>query len=90
MLEQITERLRSWLQPLSLSPASKVPRGKLGLVLMELQEKDRVSLRYLMTLTGWQKHTVRAALSRLRGLGFIIRQKRINDETVYHLDRRRK
>ena len=47
-----------------------MPGGKLGLILKHLQGKAGATIDELAEATGWQKHTVHAALCRLRGRGF--------------------
>ena len=48
------------------------PSSKLGIVLDLLQATDGVSLTKLVSVTNWQPHTVRAALTGLRKRGFVI------------------
>ncbi len=48
------------------------PRGKLGAVLTAVCRPEGAALDELATLTGWQKHTVRACITRLRQTGFAI------------------
>ena len=50
----------------------RVPSGKLGQVLAAVQAGDGASIDDLLTLTGWQPHTIRASLSRLRQTGVSI------------------
>lgn len=52
--------------------AAKAPRGKLGAVLAAVREQEGAALDELVVLTGWQKHTVRACITRLRQTGFRI------------------
>ncbi len=49
------------------------PGGKLGLILDRLEDNTGASLSELVDATGWQKHSVHGALSRLRTRGFAIR-----------------
>ena len=46
------------------------PGGKLGRVLDAVAAEDGATLAELAALTGWQPHTTRAALTRLRRRGF--------------------
>ncbi len=46
------------------------PGGKLGLILDRLERKTGATLGELVDATGWQKHSVHGALSRLRKRGF--------------------
>ncbi len=48
------------------------PGGKLGLILDRLENKKGATLAELVDATGWQKHSVHGALSRLRTRGFAI------------------
>ena len=48
------------------------PGGKLGLILDRLEDKTGATLAELVDATGWQKHSVHGALSRLRTSGFTI------------------
>ena len=48
------------------------PGGKLGLVLSAVQSGSGASIGDLTALTGWQPHTVRASLTRLRQTGVSI------------------
>ncbi len=49
------------------------PGGKVGLILDRLEDKTGATLAELVDATGWQKHSVHGALSRLRTRGFAIR-----------------
>src|SRR5689334_12314907 len=53
-----------------LPPALPRPDGKLGLMVDLLARQDGASADELVTETGWQRHSVRGALSRLRTRGF--------------------
>jgi DNA-binding MarR family transcriptional regulator len=46
------------------------PGGKLGVVLKAIRRKGGATLVELTEATGWQPHTTRAALTRLRQRGF--------------------
>ena len=48
------------------------PGGKLGLILDRLENKTGATLAELVDATGWQKHSVHGALSRLRTRGFAL------------------
>ena len=61
------------------------PTGKLGDILQRLEFSSPVSLHDLMVLTGWQRHTVHAALSRLRSRGYVIQRERGKNTAVYCL-----
>jgi hypothetical protein len=49
------------------------PGGKLGQILKLLELKSGASVNVLINKTGWQKHSVLGALSKLRARGFDIR-----------------
>lgn len=61
------------------------PGGKLGLVVDRIAAEDGAMLSELVDLTGWQAHTVRAALSRLRQRGFAIRLEDRGDRNAYRI-----
>jgi hypothetical protein len=48
------------------------PRGKLGAVLAAVRKAEGAALDDLVAITGWQKHTVRACITRLRQAGIPI------------------
>lgn len=52
------------------SDAPARPGGKLGAVLKAVEHKRGATLAELTAATGWQSHTTRAALTRLRQRGF--------------------
>jgi hypothetical protein len=62
------------------------PRGKLGSILSALAAEDGATLAALVTLTGWQPHTTRAALCRLRQRGYPIRLIGATGSKAYRLD----
>ncbi|MGI9452799.1 MAG: DUF3489 domain-containing protein [Geminicoccaceae bacterium] len=72
----------------SLEAASRPtrPSGKLGKLVERLGTADGATLVELTELTGWQPHTVRAALTRLRQRCFKIRLEARNGRKVYRLD----
>ncbi len=49
---------------------AKRPGGKLGLILDRLERTAGATIDELVDATGWQKHSVHGALSRLRSGGF--------------------
>ena len=57
--------------------------GKLGMVAKAVAESTGASLGELEKATGWQPHTVRAALSRLRKRGMTITLTPVGDRKVY-------
>ncbi|MEM7227161.1 MAG: DUF3489 domain-containing protein [Pseudomonadota bacterium] len=56
----------------TMANASPRPKGKLGLVLEAIERSAGATLGELVEQTGWQPHTLRAALTRLRQRGFAI------------------
>lgn len=61
------------VEPAPSAPtAAARPGGKLGQVLDAVAAEDGATLAELAALTGWQPHTTRAALTRLRRRGFIL------------------
>ena len=46
--------------------------SKKALLLKALQRKGGANLQALQSVTGWQRHSVRAALSRLRSEGYTL------------------
>lgn len=64
------------------------PGGKLGLIIQRLGMKAGATVDDLATATGWQRHTVRGALSRLRSRGFAMRLEVEGERKAYHLARR--
>lgn len=58
----------------AVAPAhpSRSPQGKLGLVLTRLTSPAGATIDELAEETGWQSHTLRAAISRLRRKGYRI------------------
>jgi hypothetical protein len=71
--------------PDSRTPASSRPGGKLGKLVERLEIAEGATLAELTALTGWQPHTVRAALTRLRQRGFKICLEARNDRKAYYL-----
>jgi hypothetical protein len=69
------------------APAAPPPRpsGKLGQVLDALGKSGGATLTELVGLTGWQPHTTRAALTRLRRRGYGLRLDAMAGRRAYHL-----
>ena len=61
------------------------PGGKLGLILDRLEDKTGASVGELVEATGWQKHSVHGALSRLRSGGFAVRLESTVGRKAYRL-----
>jgi len=75
------------------SPATPTGRGKNRLrtkqaqILALLKRQTGASLQTITKATGWQPHSVRAALTGLRKRGLVIsRSKDASGITIYHLD----
>src|SRR3954453_3251268 len=64
--QTVAARKTARLEP----PSLPRPAGKLGILVDLLARKDGASAVELMAGTGWQRHSVRGALSRLRTRGF--------------------
>ncbi len=67
------------------SDTAKRPGGKLGLILDRLGRKAGATIDELVDATGWQKHSVHGALSRLRSGGFAIRLEAKEGRKAYRL-----
>ena len=61
------------------------PGGKLGLILDRLERKMGATVDELVNATGWQKHSVHGALSRLRTRGFDIGLEATKGRKAYRL-----
>jgi DNA-binding transcriptional regulator PaaX len=51
-----------------------------------LSDPGGVSLAALIELTGWQAHTLRAALSGLRKDGLTLTRRREGEDTIYAIE----
>jgi hypothetical protein len=67
------------------TPARRHPGGKLGRVLAALRADAGATLSELVTLTGWQPHTTRAALTRLRQRGYALERAEGNGRVAYRI-----
>lgn len=66
------------------STKTVVPRQTKAAILRTLLEAPGgASLTRIMTETGWQAHTVRAALTGLRKAGLHLTRRREGDDTIY-------
>ncbi len=65
--------------------AAKRPGGKLGLILDRLGRKTGATIDELVDATGWQKHSVHGALSRLRSGGFAVGMESTKGRKAYRL-----
>ena len=74
--------------PMATSPILLPPRDTKSLaVRVRLQSPNGATLAALMEITGWQAHTVRAVLSRLRKKGWAVMRRSEGMATVYYIDR---
>jgi hypothetical protein len=62
------------------------PAGKLGLIVERLSARAGATADELVEATGWQRHSVLGALSRLRSRGFAMRLDVHPDRKAYRLD----
>jgi hypothetical protein len=69
----------------SVRPEQARPSGKLGAILAAVAGPDGASLVELADAAGWQRHTTRAALTRLRQRGFDIRLETSDGRKAYRL-----
>jgi Protein of unknown function (DUF3489) len=69
------------------TPTPKAPRQtKAALLRARLSDPGGVSLAALIELTGWQAHTLRAALSGLRKDGLTLTRRREGEDTIYAIE----
>jgi hypothetical protein len=66
-------------------PSTTTPGGKLGKLLAAIGAENGATVEDLMTLTGWQKHTTRAAITRLRQRGYPLQLIKRADRKAYCL-----
>lgn len=70
----------------STKPASKRAETKIRIVVRLLGRKSGASLEALMEATGWQRHTVRAALTGLKKKGHTIERRGEIGKSIYKID----
>ena len=88
-----TRRTQTAKQTRSTSNASPVPvpadmprpAGRLGDILGRLASKNGATVDELVNATGWQKHSILGALSKLKARGFEIRLAAKADRKAYRL-----
>ena len=68
------------------APPTLRPGGKLGVIIDRLAAKTGATADELVAATGWQRHSVLGALSRLRARGFAMRFDANADRKAYRLD----
>ncbi|WP_167852632.1 DUF3489 domain-containing protein [Pseudotabrizicola sediminis] len=73
-------------EPISALLPRQPRQTKAALLRARLAEPGGVSLAALIEATGWQAHTLRAALSGLRKTGLKIACHREGDDTIYAID----
>lgn len=68
-------------------PSAARPGGKLGMIIDQLATEPGATADELATATGWQRHTVLGALSRLRSRGFAMDLQNRDGKKSYRLPR---
>jgi hypothetical protein len=64
------------------------PDGKLGQIIDRLGAATGATADELAEATGWQKHSVLGALSRLRSRGFAVRLDEVHGRKAYRIEQR--
>jgi DNA-binding transcriptional regulator GbsR (MarR family) len=70
-------------------PGASRPGGKLGLIVDRLSTKTGVTADELVEATGWQRHSVLGALSKLKSRGFDFKLHVNADRKAYRLSARK-
>lgn len=83
MAEQITEIPSTCL--LEATPAKRTGRSKADTLHKLLSRRNGATVAQLQKLLGWQPHSVRAAISRLRSSGVSIELDRSGKVTRYRV-----
>jgi len=68
------------------TPPIQRPAGKLGIIIDRLAAKSGATADELVEATGWQRHSVLGALSRLKSRGFTFQLDEHADRKAYRLD----
>ncbi len=68
------------------APSTPRPSGKLGIIIDHLTAKSGATADELVAATGWQRHSVLGALSRLRSRGFAMQLDVHANRKAYRLD----
>lgn len=76
-------------EPVQAAPTPR-PGGKLGVIIDRLAAKAGATADELVAATGWQRHSVLGALSRLRSRGFAMHFDAHADRKAYRLHVRTK
>ena len=71
--------------PAPQPPPAPRPGGKLGNILGRVEAKNGATAEELVSATGWQRHSVLGALSRLKTRGFAIQLDAKADRKAYRL-----
>jgi len=82
------EEPKTKAKPAQSDKAGKIPKGKLGEMLALLKREEGATVSDLMEVTGWQKHSVRGAISGQLKKKYSLKIEQIatkNDETAYHI-----
>ena len=72
-------------EPVQALPTPR-PGGKLGVIIDRLAGKNGATADELIAATGWQRHSVLGALSRLRSRGFAMQLDVHANRKAYRLD----
>lgn len=78
-------RNASKASPAPLPATASCPGGKLGDILGRVASKNGATADELVDATGWQKHSVLGALSKLKARGFEIRLDAKANRKAYRL-----
>jgi hypothetical protein len=73
-------------EPVVTTATTRPRQTKAALLRAMLEAPGGASLTRIMTETGWQAHTVRAALTGLRKTGLHIARRREGDDAIYAID----
>lgn len=66
-------------------PNTPRPGSKIGKVIAILERKEGATLAEMTKTTGWQVHSVRAALTGLKKKGYELAKSRRDDVTCYRI-----
>jgi hypothetical protein len=71
------------------APAARTPHpgGKLGVIIDRLATKRGATADELVEATGWQRHSVLGALSRIKARGFVFNLDTISGRKAYRLEK---
>lgn len=80
-----TTARKTTTQPVA-APSFPRPGGKLGLIVDRLSAKAGATADELVAATGWQRHSVLGALSKLKSRGFAFHLDTLADRKTYRLE----